>query len=733
MRIEIRRFRGSLRKWARQALVGALVRMFRAQQITGRIGRRALAHFNRFAATIFAIIVCALFLLLVQDPNALKTSEVHLTCAQVLGAALALILSLSIIPAQRAAEGFSPAILKLYAQDLWLVAAFLILAATTTLSVALGTNFFPRIDARISISAQFILLGISFDALRLFFERALDLLVPQTAIELVIRQCTKLVNRVSRNVEKLVRLNALASGNSAPADVSRAILFSASQVARLLRFWIAQLDEIARKLIARRDTSAVNEIVIAMGRIGKQYSEARRSSLILLPDFDTVLAGGVSDISEVLNPIHESIKGICEDAAKAPNELVMTQIMNTLADMTTHAMTMTHSSNGWHHAPLAFSPCFYLARCARTAIKVNMGDAALAAVNGFQAILLSQNSHVDTEIVENQSLESLLELAQASYVVPDAVWGFPAVKAILLAARYEIEHVGGYYEISKTALRYAHALVPMEIIMEKAGKRVVQIFPAYDLGFEASVPAMLELVARQVKVNPEQSRQSPFYDLLKAAEDVRHHYRELSEIDFKGTLLRKRVIDSLMEAARVYLRLLVQPPAGTENYLDDVDQSLRWLIAWVPGFFPEQNQPPRFHITEAANSLACLGIRLLEHDRIESAEGCASAIAALATNTAAQYPEPYIIADLHERLEVLARAADALGKAPAAIAIRAMIQRPTTVNDTDWPHHLAAREDRFRQIDRNLQKRRDRYAAFRDDPIFELQRILNRGAPRRPV
>jgi hypothetical protein len=148
----------------------------------------------------------------------------------------------------------------------------------------------------------------------------------------------------------------------------------------------------------------------------------------------------------------------------------------------------------------------------------------------------------------------------------------------------------------------------------------------------------------------------------------------------------------------------------------------------VPGFFPEQNQPPRFHITEAADSLACLGISLLEHDRIATAQACASAITGLAANVTAQHPDAYILADLHERLEILARAADALGKTPAAVTARAMIQQPTTVNDSDWPHYVEARRSRLRQLDRNLQERRDRYAAIRDDPIFDLQQILNRGA-----
>jgi hypothetical protein len=123
-------------------------------------------------ATIVAILAIAAFLGLFGDSPDLKTSEVHLTCAAIIGGALALILSLSIIPAQRAAETFSPAILQLYAQDRWLVIAFLALVTAATGSVLLGTNFMPSLDARIPIGIQFLLLGISFDALRMFYKRA---------------------------------------------------------------------------------------------------------------------------------------------------------------------------------------------------------------------------------------------------------------------------------------------------------------------------------------------------------------------------------------------------------------------------------------------------------------------------------------------------------------------------------------------------------------------------------
>jgi hypothetical protein len=177
----------------------------------------------------------------------------------------------------------------------------------------------------------------------------------------------------------------------------------------------------------------------------------------------------------------------------------------------------------------------------------------------------------------------------------------------------------------------------------------------------------------------------------------------------------------------VHRALLIRPPAGTEDHIDDVDQSLRWLVSWVPAFFPKHGPAHNFHQTEAANSLACLGISLLKHDRIETAQSCASAIVGLASNIAAVRPEPYALADLHERLEILARAADALGRSEAAVAIRKMIERPASVSDADWPHFLEARRTRLKQLDDSLQEQPRMYAVD-DDPVTELQRILNRSA-----
>src|SRR6202040_1222517 len=69
----------------------------------------------------------------------------------------------------------------------------------------------------------------------------------------------------------------------------------------------------------------------------------------------------------------------------------------------------------------------------------------------------------------------------------------------------------------------------------------------------------------------------------------------------------------------------------------------------------------------------------------------------------------------YDRNPLLARAAEALGHAQEAVAIRDMIQRPATVVEADWLHFLEARQTRYRQLDGNLGGRRQPYGVG-DDP-----------------
>lgn len=706
-------------------------------------GRSLLTFASRWIATSAGLLLAGLFALSLPEAmvtNAtVKVSEVHLASAGIIGTALALVLSLSIVPAQKAADVFSSAILRLYARDRTTLGVFALLSCAALASLLLGTGWTFSLSARYSLAGQLVLMGVSLDALRAFYSRALALLDPATALGLVREECSRYIRRTKAAIERLVRIHCLAAAEDGSTETFRYTCYSKSHLSNTLNGWTTQLEEFARKAIARRDTQAVNAIVRTMAEIGKAYAEARRDSMLLLPDWSGGLPIEVSDIGDVLDPIYENIKAICEDAAKHPNEAVVQGCIATLGDMAAHAMTMVHISDRQRTAPLAFSPVFYIDLCAKPAIAAGMEDALLAAVTAIRKVFSGISKDVNTQAPEERALGVLFSIATASYSRIATVSCFKSVEMMMLAALHDIR-VRGYRDtgsLLRTVLPNIAALMPLEAVMDKGGQRRMQTFPAYSLSFEANLPTLLTEVARQVKpVEGLKSRISPFHEFEEVSEAIVHHYREVAKnVSFGGVLLEKWVVDSLLNAAEVHLHLLDNPPPGTKHFLDEVDARLRWFLHAPAFFFQEQTEFPYHHASDACAHLAVLGMALLKRDRLESAGACGEAIRSVAYRSAKaesprSYTSPYGFADCIVKLELLARAADALAHSAAAVTFRALGSRPKDIPDERWPEYVEAVVTRTRQMEEELGKR-DRDYRMRPEPVAELRDILrqSRGTP----
>ena len=185
--------------------------------------------------------------------------------------------------AQKAADVFSSAILKLYARDRRTLGVFELLSCAALASLLLGTGWTFSLSPRYALAGQFVLLGASLDALRAFYSRALDLLDPATALSLVSDECRRYVRRTRSGVERLVRIQRVGLGDDTNVEAFRYACYSKSKLANALTEWTTQLEEFARKAIARRDTQTVNAIVRTMAEIGKTYAEARRVACCCCP------------------------------------------------------------------------------------------------------------------------------------------------------------------------------------------------------------------------------------------------------------------------------------------------------------------------------------------------------------------------------------------------------------------------------------------------------------------
>jgi hypothetical protein len=336
-------------------------------------------HIGDYPATLIGLTAGTAFFFSAPDEffssNAIKSSEVHLAVAGIAGTALALMFSLAIIPAQRAVDAFSTAILKLYARDKTILLVFLLISLIGVVSVLMGTGWAFSISTRYTLAIQILFLGVTLDAIRHFYIRALQLLDPVIALSLVKQECSLRINKTGSEVERSVRVGKLIHGKDADERFLRFRYHSQSNLQIWLQQWTGQLNEFAAKSLLRRDTLAAKSVVRTVADIGARYTEMRRSSVIILPDRMNPF-GGTSDVSSLLDNVCENIRQICEDAATQRNEAVVQQCCSSLSELTAHSMTITHVSPVTR-APLAFSPMFLT--CPPECIHSNGESSALMA------------------------------------------------------------------------------------------------------------------------------------------------------------------------------------------------------------------------------------------------------------------------------------------------------------------------------------------------------------------
>ncbi len=108
----------------------------------------------------------------------------------------------------------------------------------------------------------------------------------------------------------------------------------------------------------------------------------------------------------------------------------------------------------------------------------------------------------------------------------------------------------------RTVLAYLLQLAPLEVRQEQLGKRKLQNIPPADLGYQNSLPGLLNSLVDTIRAQPDERS---FTEFLEAAEDFRHYYRDLSKVEFGNTLALKWLVDSIVAVLKVHISLLMNP------------------------------------------------------------------------------------------------------------------------------------------------------------------------------
>jgi hypothetical protein len=377
--------------------------------ITERLGDGAASLFGFGAGILCLLVIPDSVIARIGD----KISGLHLASAGMIATIFTLVLTLSVIPAQRAAEAFSPAVLGLYRDDWTIRSVLWYLAATAMFSAFLGLDWTFGLSSRFTLALQFLILGTSLDSIRLLYWRVLNLFDGRIAAELLQGRAEQHIKKYDWHVKRVANLFRIPHhGPLSAADISgiQAILYKNSERARAYVLSFADhLLELGIRAIRRQDSYGARAALNALGGVAITYMDIRRSSLVMMPDMDyPLLLQGRSDMQGVLVPIYEAVKSVNDEATRQGDQRIVQGAIMALGSASRHAMTVVIQGNqGVNSAPLVYFSVDTLERCIESACRTGMVEAARDAVGQLGELLKVRQAKVDTWEADCKAVEIL--------------------------------------------------------------------------------------------------------------------------------------------------------------------------------------------------------------------------------------------------------------------------------------------------------------------------------------
>lgn len=247
-------------------------------------GRRLRGWVGATAVSLFSISIAAAILLV---PQFRATAEAFLPLEAVLsqlgatyGTTLALVLTLSIIPIQRAAEVWSPSIIRLYRRDPLTYVTFVSLSVLCAASFALAVKGLFLVPVSVVLALSSAVLGVSLDILRGYHGHVCRLLDPIHAVSLALRETKYAIDRTKTLVTRISRLqhqqlSAEQQGAVSVEDIESTIYPRISDYPSSIIYWVNDLAEIGIKAVARGEKLLAKTAVFAIADLTLYYLSSR--------------------------------------------------------------------------------------------------------------------------------------------------------------------------------------------------------------------------------------------------------------------------------------------------------------------------------------------------------------------------------------------------------------------------------------------------------------------------
>ncbi|MCD4813643.1 hypothetical protein K8S19_08125 [bacterium] len=510
------------------------------------------------------------------------------------GTILALVLTLSIIPIQRAAEAWSSSIVRLYRRDLITNASFVALAILCIACFAFSAGGFAGVSENLKLAVAILTLGFSLDLLRLYHRHICKLLDPTYSTNLALKQAMRTIDRIKKTVNRSARLHY----KLLPEEKKQGVVIEDIETIyypqvfgypQTINSWINDLSEIAVKAISRNEKLLTKSAVYAIAHLTMYYLSARKLNLLILPCPDTLLLTSQSDVEAVTGCSYEMLNEISRIAISQNDESAALSVSEAYKKITIHTANLGARKYRPNTAPLSMKPINYMLSCVRIAQTKGLDEVPFQTSGMLSGIIKCTPKDVDDSDIHLPVINGISEIAQYFYINRNPVLAEEVIKQYFIILDHMLRNKDYYFkEVLGQVFQKLGNLAPFAIISETLQGRLSMNHPftkAYSLVEQTSLGNLFAMAATIFpKVDPERDATNPYYELIDMTDIIARHLRNVAEKnEFGDSFLIWEINELIKHIAKVVCQILDNPLRSNQNDVKELVDKFTWILSfyWV--------------------------------------------------------------------------------------------------------------------------------------------------------
>ena len=686
-------------------------------------GPRVPSRVGSVAITLFATVIAAGVVLIPSIRTAVDQFEPIETVLTGLGATygtiLALALTLSIIPIQRAGEAWSASILRLYRRDKVTHLTFVSLGVLCVTSFALAVGDLPQFPVSFILAASLALLGISLDLLRAYHGHVCRLLDPQHAVSTGLKEAKKALDRLNRVVRRDSWLRLRRPFVKRKPATSRELIESSVYLSFVPGYPDVIIDplndqaEMALKAIARGEKPLANAAIAAIAELTNHYLSGRKRNLMLYPSTRGAAVTNTSDVDVVTHPTYDLLREISRAAVKAEDEASAIGVSQAFRSIAIHAANLAAPSFSPNTAPLSFAPLYRAFDCVKFAQSQGLDEVAFQSASILADIPLHVRENIAWTDLYAPLVDGLHDIAVAFYTdrrfeLAEAVTKNHFLMLSTLRFREDIH----FLEVLSEVLEKIALQVPLAIDNEHAAGHADGYMPlkhAYDATDMVSVGWLFGNTLRWLyQANDERAYQNTYAQTLRFLHFLSDHLREVAQNNEFGSSLLLREIDGLIKHIAITVADFIDDPAPfDQGNHDELIRGFVRLLAFYPAAFRDKSSIHARRVAQCSDTISYIALRFLSSGRPAVLTHCVWCIeSVIGSYCQTTHPPNYFtLADVFALLWGIREVALAQDHAEIVQDLDRALGQPSSLTDDQWEQAREAIQLRREQLLERLRER----------------------------